>query len=73
VIGRWRKLHYLYFLPGIHVIRLIKSRSIKWEGHLARIEMQHTYRTLVEKAEGNRPLERLYRWVDNIKMDLGEI
>jgi hypothetical protein len=29
---------------------------------------------LVEKPEGKRPLGRLgHRWVDNIKIDLGEI
>jgi hypothetical protein len=32
------------------------------------------YRILVGKPEGNRPLGRpRRRWVDNIKMDLGEI
>jgi hypothetical protein len=32
------------------------------------------YRLLVEKPEGKRPLGRpRYRWVGNIKMDLGEI
>jgi hypothetical protein len=31
------------------------------------------YRLLVAKPEGNRPLGRpTHRWVDNIKLDLGE-
>jgi hypothetical protein len=35
---------------------------------------RNAYRTLVGKPEGKRPLGRpRRRWVDNIKMDLGEI
>jgi hypothetical protein len=34
----------------------------------------HAYRLLVGKPEGKRPLGRpRRRWVDNIKMDLGEV
>jgi hypothetical protein len=34
----------------------------------------NTHRLLVGKPEGQRPLERpSCRWMDNIKMDLGEI
>jgi hypothetical protein len=37
-------------------------------------ETRNTYRILVGKREGKRPLGRpRRRWVDNIKMDLGEI
>jgi hypothetical protein len=37
-------------------------------------EKRNTYRILMEKPEGKRPLGRsIYRWVDNIKMDLREI
>jgi hypothetical protein len=37
-------------------------------------EPRNAYRILVEKPEGKRPLGRpRSRWVDNIKMDLGEI
>jgi hypothetical protein len=36
--------------------------------------MSNSYRTLVGKPEGKRPLERpRHMWVDNIKMDLREI
>jgi hypothetical protein len=43
--------------------------------HVARIgEKRNTYRLLVEKPEGKRPLGRpRRRWLDNIKIDLGEI
>jgi hypothetical protein len=37
------------------------------------IEKRNTYRLLVAKPEGRRPLGRpRQRWVDNIMMDLGE-
>jgi hypothetical protein len=46
-----------------------------WEGHVARIgEKRNAYRILVGKPEEKRPLGRPgCRWVNNIKMDLGEI
>jgi hypothetical protein len=38
------------------------------------MEKGSAYRLLVEKPEGKRPLGRpRWRWVDNIKMGLGEI
>jgi hypothetical protein len=50
---------------------MIKSRRMRWAGHVARMERTNAYRILVDKAEGNRPLERpRHRTVDNIKMDL---
>jgi hypothetical protein len=34
----------------------------------------NAYRILVEKPEGKRPQERrIYRWMDNIKMDFRDI
>ena len=54
---------------------MIKSRKIRWAGHVARMrEKRGVYRVLVEKPEGNRPLGRLRRrWEDNIKMDIQEV
>jgi hypothetical protein len=78
VTGDWRKLHNeelhnLYSSPNI--IRMIKSRKMRWAGHVARMwETRNAYRILVGKPEGKRPLGRQRRrWVDNIKMDLTEI
>jgi hypothetical protein len=78
VIGGWGKLHNeglhdLYFLPSI--IRIIKSRRMRWAVHVARMgEKRNAYRLLVGKLEGQRPLGRLRRtWVNNIKIDLLEI
>jgi hypothetical protein len=78
VTGGWRKLHNeelhnLYSSPSI--IRMIKSRRMRWVGHLAGMgEKRIAYRILVGKPEGKRPLGRpRCRWVNNIKMDLREI
>jgi hypothetical protein len=78
VTGGWRKLHNeelhdLYSSPSI--IRIIKSRRIRWAEHVARMgETRNAYRLLVRKPEGKRPLRRpIRRWVDNIKIDLLEI
>jgi hypothetical protein len=76
--GGWRKLHNeelrdLYSSPSI--IRIIKSRRMRWAGHVARMgEKRNAYRFLVGEPERKRPLGRpRRRWVDNIKMDLSEI
>ncbi|KAJ4443146.1 hypothetical protein ANN_04796 [Periplaneta americana] len=74
----WRKLHNtelhaLYSSPDI--IRNIKSRRLRWAGHVARMgESRNAYRVLVGRPEGKRPLGRpRRRWEDNIKMDLREV
>jgi hypothetical protein len=78
VPGEWRKLHNgelynLYSPPDI--IRQIKSRRMRWAGHVARMgEGRKMYRVLVGMPEGKRPLGRpRRRWEDGIKMDLREI
>jgi len=54
------------------VVRVIKSRIIRWAGHVARMgERRGVYRVLVGKPEGKRPPGRpRFRWDDNVKMDL---
>jgi hypothetical protein len=51
---------------------MIKSRRMKWAGHVARMgEKRNAYRVLVGKPEGKSPLEKpRRRSMDNIKMDL---
>jgi len=78
VTGEWRKLHNeelndLYCSPNI--VRVIKSRRMKWAGHVTRIwERRGVYRVLVGKPEGKRPFGRpRRRCKDNIKMDLREV
>jgi hypothetical protein len=56
------------------IIGIIKLRRMRWAGHVTRMgEKRNTYRLLVGKPEGKRQLGRpRRRWVDNIRMDLGE-
>ena len=67
------ELNDLYSSPNI--VRAIKSRKMRWAGHVARMgEERGVYRVLVEKPEGRRPLGRpRRRWVDNIWTDLQEV
>jgi hypothetical protein len=53
---------------------VIKSRRMRWTGHVARMgEKRNAYRILLGEPEGKRPLRRpRCRWVDNIKLDLRE-
>jgi hypothetical protein len=78
VTGEWRKLHngelnHLYSLPNI--VRMIKSRIMRWAGHVARMgEGRDVYRLLVGKSEEKSPLGRpRCRWENNIKMNLQEV
>jgi hypothetical protein len=63
----------LYCSPNTE--RVIKSRRMRWAGHVARMgEERGVCRVLVGKPEGRRPLGRpMHRWVDNIRMDLQEV
>jgi hypothetical protein len=54
---------------------VIKSRIMRWEGHVARMGKERcAYRILVGRPEGRRPLGRpRRRWEDNINMYLQEV
>jgi proteasome lid subunit RPN8/RPN11 len=53
---------------------MIKSRRLRWAGHVARMAKRNACRILVGKPEGERLLGRQrHMWMDNIKMDLREI
>jgi hypothetical protein len=66
------ELHSLYSSPNI--VRVIKSRRLRWVGHVARMGRGKVNRILVGRPEGKRPLGRpRRRWEDNIKLDLREI
>jgi hypothetical protein len=69
VAGDWRRQHneeLHNFYASLNIIRVIKSRRMKWVGHVPRMgEMRH---------EGRIPFARpSRRWEDNIRMDLKEI
>jgi hypothetical protein len=73
VTVEWRKLHNeelhdLYSSPNI--VRVIKSRRMRWAGHVARMGEVCTG-IWCGKPEGKRPLGRpRRRWEDNIKIYL---
>ena len=77
VTGEWRKLHNgeLNNLSSPNIVWVIKSRRMRWTGHVARmVEGRGVYRVLVGKPEGRRPLGRpRHRWKDNIRLDLREV
>jgi hypothetical protein len=77
VTGEWRKLHNeeLHNLYSPNIVRVIKSRRMRWAVHVARMGKERcVYRVLVGKPEGKRPLGRpRLRWEDNIRMDLQEV
>jgi len=78
VTGDWRRLHNeeLNDLYSSHnIVRVIKSRRMRWAGHVARMAQERgVHRVLVGKPEGKRPLGRpRRRWDDNIRMDLQEV
>jgi hypothetical protein len=62
----------LYSSPDI--IRVIKSRRMKWAEYVVRMgDRRNACKILVGKPEGKRPLgRRRSRWEENIKMDLRE-
>ena len=66
-------LHYVIIV--IYKMRVVKSRQMRWAGHVARMgEDRGVHRVLVGKPEGKRPLGRpRRRWEDIIKMDLQEV
>ena len=73
--GEWirlhnEELHSLYRSPNI--VRVIKSRRLRWAGHVARMEEgRSTFKILTGKPTGKRPLGRPTRkWEGNIRMDL---
>jgi len=70
--GEWMKLQSegLYDLySSRNSVRVIKSRRMRWVGHVACMGDSCVYGVLVGKPEGKRRLRRPWRrWEDNIKM-----
>jgi hypothetical protein len=55
-----------------NIIRVIKSRRMRWAGHVARMgEVRGAYRILVGRPEGRRPLGTPRE--DDIKVDLQDV
>jgi hypothetical protein len=59
VAGGWSRLHNEEFhnlYASQNIIRVIRSRSMRWTGHIARMnKIRNVYNILVGKPEGRRP------------------
>jgi len=78
VTREWRKQHNEErndLHPSPNIVRVIKSRRMRWDGHVARVgQRRGIHSILVGKSEGRRPFGRpRRRWEYNIKMDLHEV
>jgi hypothetical protein len=77
VAGGWRRLldeelHNLYASPNI--VRAMKSRSMRWAGHVVHTEMRNAYKILVPKPEEKIPLGiSRSRWEDNVRIGLRDV
>jgi hypothetical protein len=78
VTGGWNKLHKeelrgLY--TSLDIIRIMKSRRMRWAGHVARMGKKRNMCTLlVGNPDGKCPLGRpRHRWMDNINIDVVEV
>ena len=61
-----REFHSLY--PSPNIVRVIKYRTLRWAGHVARIEEgRSAFKIVTGKPTGKRPLGRpRRRWEHNI-------
>ena len=59
-------------LPSPNIVRVIKSRRLRWASHVARMEEgRSAFKILTSKPTRRRPLGRpRRRWEDNIRIDL---
>ena len=64
------KLEEKQFPILANIVRVIKSRRLRWVGHVARIEEGRSVFKILTGTPLGRPRRR---WEDNIRMDLKEI
>ena len=60
---------------SLNIVRVIKSRSLRWAGHIARMEDgRSAFKMLTGTTAGKKPLGRpRYRREDNIRVSLKEV
>jgi hypothetical protein len=78
VTREWKKLHngeLHNFYSSPDIMRQIKSRRMRWAGHVERVgDGRNLCKVLVGKPEGRGPHGKpRRRWEDGIKVDLREI
>jgi hypothetical protein len=73
----WRRLHSeeLHdFYASQNIIRVIKSRRMRWTGHVVRMVDEKCIQYFDWETGKKRPLGRpTRRWEDNIRMELREV
>ena len=74
----WRKLRneeLHHFYCSLNIVRVIKSRRMRWTGHVARIlEKINVHRVLMGKLEGKSPFGNpSVGWEDIVKLVLKEL
>ena len=67
--------NFIVFYRSPNVVMVIKSRRLRWAGHVANMEEgRSAFNILTGKPTGNRPLgSPRHRWEDNIRIDFEEI
>ena len=74
VTGDWRRLHNEELNDlhsSLNIARVIKSRRMRWAGHVARMgEERGVYRVLVGKPEGRRQDRDRWRTLVSAVMNL---
>ena len=64
-----------FFYCSPNIVRVIKSKRLRWVGHVARMEEDRSvFKILTGRSTGKRPLGRPRRkWKGNIRMNIKEI
>ena len=62
VNGKWRRLHNkelrsLYC--SLNIVRVIKSRRLRWAGHVDRMEESSAFKILIGTPTGKRPFKKV--------------
>jgi len=66
------EFHGLYDSPN--VVKIIKSRRLRWAGHVLRMGEKRLYSILVGRSDRRRPLGRpIRRWEENMRRDPREV
>ena len=68
-------IHIIVQNNTYNIFREIKSRRLRWTGHVARMEEgRSAFKILIGKPTGKRTLWRPKgRWEDNIRINLKEV
>ena len=67
--------NFIVLYRSANIVRVIKSRRLRWTGHVARMEEDRSaFKILTGSPSGKRRLGRpRRRWEDNIRMDFKEM